>query len=277
MVWSKMTCPKKNRCSSYDPTHTRPRTVVAFLFGVGTTEYNISKDHHQIFRPTVPSMTASKLFERINTCALAMRRVPGDEDESHESAYNHVMRSMPRGMKMPKYEKTKLTKACMEYIRGAFAKREIPDRKLKIAMCVVVSIASGQAEDGLTKAICDRFRSLDDYDHRAMSGVFDLSILNDRALALLNKVIILKTKNVRRNFQHEFRVEFVLTFFGMLESALRRVEALNDLGYVIHATPSDMEKARETLAKPVSLIATRCGPCFNLEAVKNARELICSR
>ncbi|CAM9947501.1 unnamed protein product, partial [Ectocarpus fasciculatus] len=217
-------------------------------------------------------MTTSKLFERINTCALAMRRVPGDGDESHESSYNRVMRSMPQKMKIPKNEKTKLTKACMEYIRGAFAERDTPDRKLKIAMCVVVSIASGLADkDGLTKAICDRFRGLDDYDHRAMSDVFNLSILNDRALALLNKVMILKKKNVRRDIQHEFRVEFVLIFFGMLESALRRGEALDDLGYVIHAIPSDMKKARETLEKHVSLIATRCGPCFNLEAVKEAR------
>lgn len=86
--------------------------------------------------------------------------------------------------------------------------------------------------------------------------------------------MILKKKNVRRDIQHEFRVEFVLTYFGMLESALRRGEALDDLGYVIHATPSDMKKARETLEKHVSLIATRCGPCFRLEAVKNARPRI---
>ena len=220
-------------------------------------------------------MATSKLFDRITTCSLAIRHVQGIED--NESSYNEVMNSASPEMKMTKYVSTNLTTACMEFIKAGFVKRDTKARKIKIAMCVAFSIAEGRDKDGLIKAICDRFRQLEDYDRTVMTEIFNLSILNDRVLELLDKAMILKKENEKNNIhtdiRHEFHVEFILIFFGVVESALRREEHLDCLGYITRARPSEMKKAREILEKHLSSIATMCGTCFKIGALKKERRI----
>lgn len=69
----------------------------------------------------------------------------------------------------------------------------------------------------MTKEICDRFRGLEDFDRQTMTEIFNLSVLNDRVLVLLDNAMILNKKNIRRDIQHEFLVEFVLIFFSIVE------------------------------------------------------------
>ena len=217
-------------------------------------------------------MATSKLFDRITTCSLAIRHVQGIED--NESSYSEVMSSASPEIKMTKYVNTNLTKACMEFIKAGFVKSDTPARKVKIAMCVVVSIAEGRHQDGLIKAICDRFRGLEDYDRHVMTEIFNLSMLNDRVLQLLDNAMISKKENIQVDITHEFRAEFILIFFGIVESALRREEHLDCLGYITRARPSEMKKAREILEKHLSSIATMCGTCFKIGALKKERERI---
>lgn len=217
-------------------------------------------------------MVTSKLFDKIKICALAIRHVHGIEQ--NESSYNEVMDSAPRRTKTTKHANTNLTNACVEFIRAGFVKRDTPDRKVKIAMCVAVSIADGRAEDGLVKAICDRFRGLKDYDRTVMTEIFNLSILNDRVLVLLDNAMILRKKNTHADIQHELRVEFILIYFGIVESALRREESLDSLGYITRARPSEMKTSREILEKHLSSIAKMCGASFNIGALKKERPRI---
>lgn len=151
-----------------------------------------------------------------------------------------------------------------------------PDRKVKIAMCVAISIADDSAKNGLTQQICDRFRGLNDFDHRVMAEIFNLSILNDRALVLLDKAMVPRKSrhaqsSIASDIQHEFCVEFVYFFFEIVASALRRGLNLEVLGYVANAHPPDMAMARVMLTKRVSSIATTCAPCFKVDALKKPR------
>lgn len=213
-------------------------------------------------------MTTSKLFDRITACSQAMRYVRGHDD--CKASYDDVMKCLP-SEQMTKHVKTNLTKACMELIRAAIVERDSRDRKVKIVLCVAISIADDSFGDGLTKEICDRFRGLEDFDRQTMTEIFNLSVLNDRVLVLLDNAMILNKKNIRRDIQHEFLVEFVLIFFSIVESALRRGKHVGELGYATSARPSDMQTARAILEKHVSSIATMCGPCFILHAVKKPR------
>lgn len=226
---------------------------------------NICLFQYSSIATIVSVMIHSKLFDRIEACSLAMRHVRGQQ--GHQASYDHVMASLPLE-EMTKYVNKNLTRACKAFIRAGFANRNTCDRKVNIAMCVAISIASDQAASGLTKEICDRLRGVEDFDRYVMTEIFNFSTVNDRVLAILDNAIIRKKKNVNKDIQHEFCIEFVLTFFGIVESALRRGVNLGELGYVTTARPSDMKHARVILEKHVSSIAARLGPCFQLKALK---------
>lgn len=212
--------------------------------------------------------TSTKLSEKITTCSLAMRFLRGNG--GHKASYDDVMESLPRD-KMTKKLNADLTRASVEFLRAGFVGRDTRDRKVHVALCVAIAIADDRAQHGLAKEICDRFQLMEDFDLRVMTNVFNLSVLNDRVLVLLDNAMVFKKKNMDKDIQHEFCVEFVLSFFGIVESALRRGKHLGELGYVTTATPSDMKNARAILAKHVSSIAARCGPCFKPNALKKPR------
>lgn len=214
------------------------------------------------------TMATTKLSERITTCSLAIRFLRGNVD--HKASYDDVMESLLHD-KMTKKLNADLTRASVEYLRAGFVGRETRDRKVHVALCVAISIADDRAQRGLAKEICDRFQRVEDFDIRVMNNVFKLSVLNDRVLVLLDNAMVFKKKNVDKDIQHEFCVEFVLSFFGIVESALRRGKHLGELGYVATATPSDLKDARAILEKHVSSIAERCGPCFKPSGLKKPR------
>ncbi|CAB1099478.1 unnamed protein product [Ectocarpus sp. CCAP 1310/34] len=189
------------------------------------------------------------------------------------------MQSLPAEDKT-EHAHTNLTKACMEFMKAeVFDKDPASDRKARIAFCVAMSIATDRAQTGLAKEICDRLRKVEDLNRHLMVEVFNLSIVTDRVCILLDDVIIHR-KHVSKDIQHELCVEFVLLFFGIVESILRRGHhhgnnnhdfAFGELEYATSATPSDMTNARDILEKHASAIAAMCGPCFKLKALKKSR------
>ncbi|CAN0245094.1 unnamed protein product, partial [Ectocarpus sp. 6 AP-2014] len=168
---------------------------------------------------------------------------------------------------------TKLAKAAKSFIRAGFPAvgGKASDRKVEIAMCVATSIAQGRdGEDRLVKSICDRFRGMEDFDRRVMKKIFSLSVCSDSVLALLDEVMVLKTK--KGDVERELRVEFVLMFFDILANMVKRGESSSDLGYVVAgATAEDMSNARATLEKHAALLADKYGACFRLKAFKIPR------
>ena len=231
--------------------------------------------------PTHHNMYTSELFNRITTCALALRHVRGFSSEHKElkASYDLVIQSLPPEKKQTKQHgharNASLTRACMEFLAPIFVggKNQNPDRKVKIAMYVAISIADRHAEHGLAKQICDRFRNLDDLDSRVMADIFNLCILNDRTLLLLDKAMVLRKsrRSLARDIQHEYRVEFVFVFFEIVLSALRRGLDLGCMGYAASDYPPDTTKARAMLSSRVSSIATTYGSCFKVDALKKPR------
>lgn len=212
--------------------------------------------------------TSSLLFERITTCSLAIRYLQGNED--YVSSYEEVMKLLA-GNKITQHRNTNLIRASIDYLKLGFIDRDTPVRKVKMAMCVALSIAAEQKEGGLSQAVCERFRGINDFDRNVMTRIFSFSICNERVLALLDNAMILKAKNIHPAIDHEFRVEFIELFFNIMESLVRRGDTLADLGFSSHITLSQMESARGIMEKHVSPMATTCWPCFNLEALKKPR------
>lgn len=97
--------------------------------------------------------------------------------------YEEVVKLLPRN-KISEHRNTNLIRASLEYLKLGFVDRDTPVRKVNIAMFVALSIADDQAGDGLSKAVCERFRGLDDFDRNVMAKIFNFFIYNDRALAL---------------------------------------------------------------------------------------------
>ncbi|CAN0485316.1 unnamed protein product [Ectocarpus sp. 12 AP-2014] len=168
----------------------------------------------------------------------------------------------------------KLSKAARSFIRTGFPDGNTSDRKVAIAVCVARSIAKGRdGEDRSVKAICDRFRGVEDFDRRVMKKIFSLSLCSDRVLTLLDEIMVLKKKKgVLRDVERELQVEFILMFFDILANIVKRGESSSDLGYVVTgATAEDMSNARATLEKHTALIADMCCACFRLKAFKMPR------
>ncbi|CAB1116766.1 unnamed protein product [Ectocarpus sp. CCAP 1310/34] len=217
-------------------------------------------------------MTTSKLFITISICSEAIRYLRAHKQEEWKTSYDHVMQSLPAEDKT-EHVHTNLTKACMEFMKAEVFDKDTSDRKVMVAIRVAVSIAIGEAQRGLAKEICDRLRKVEDFNRYLMTEVFNLSIVTDRVCTLLDDVIIHQKKHVSKDIQQELCVEFVVLFFGIVESILRRghCHTFSELGYATSATPSDMGNARNILEKHVSAIAAMCGPCFILKALKEKR------
>lgn len=226
-------------------------------------------------------MPTSKLFDTIIKCSEAIRCVRAhNKQQDWKTSYDRVMQFLPAEDKT-EHAHTNLTKACMEFMKAeVFVKDSSSERKTRIAFCVAMSIATDRAQSGLAKEICDRLRKVEDLNRHLMVEVFNLSIVTDRVCTLLDDVIIHRKKHVSKDIQHELCVEFVLLFFGIVESILRRGHhhgnnnhdfAFGKLAYATSATPSDMTIARDILEKHASAIAAMCGPCFKLKALKKSR------
>lgn len=166
-----------------------------------------------------------------------------------------------------------LIKASLEFLKLGFADRDTPVRKVNIALYVAITVAEDYGDQyGLAKEICDRFRSLGNFDRDVMMKIFNFSLCNERVLALLDKAMTpKKTKNVEAALDHELRVEFIVLYFNAMESLVRRGEPIAELGYAGDVTCSDMEAAKLVVNKHASSIATKYWPCFDLDVLKKPR------
>lgn len=222
--------------------------------------------------------STSDLPERIATCADAVRFLlrGQDEHDSFYKCYKKVMKLLPPG-KATEYRNTNMVKASLEYLRQGFADPHTPDRKVSIALYVSIYIGHDHDEDDgvLAKEFCKRFQVLANYDANVMTKIFNLSLRNDRILALLDATVApgRKKKGTFALIMHEFRVEFVLLYFKVVESLVLREQSLTDLGYPADLTAVDVEAAHKTLDKYVSSIADKYWPCFNMDALKKPRVL----
>lgn len=226
-------------------------------------------------------MPTSKLFSTIETCSEAIRcvRTHNKQEDRCKTSYDRVMQSLPAEDKT-EHAHTNLTKACMEFVKAeVFNKDPAPERKARIAFCVAMSIATDRAQTGLAKEICDRLRRVEDFNRHLMVEVFNFSVVTDRVCTLLDDVILHRKKHASRDVHHELCVEFVLLFFGIVESILRRGDhnhhhdfAFGEAGsFATSASPSDMTNARDILEKHASAIAAMCGSCFKPKALKKSR------
>lgn len=212
--------------------------------------------------------THSPLFERITTCSNAIRFLNGNEE--HVSSYEEVRRLVPQE-RVTRYKTTNIIRASLEFLKSGLRGGRTDARKANIAMYVAVLIADDQDKDGLAKEVCERFRGIDDFDRTVMTKIFRFSICNDRVRALLDSAMLRKTKNIYPAIDREFRVEFIVLFFNVMKSMVRRGQPLTGLGGAAGVTPSHMEAARVIIDEHVSSIATKCWPCFNHEALKKPR------
>lgn len=216
----------------------------------------------------------SSLFDRITTCSRAIRFLK-DHKPEHASFYKKVMKKLPPGTGTSHKDAMfpgSVMKASLAYLKLGFRGSYTPLRKINIALYVAITIADDhEDESGLAREICTRFRNLDNFDKDQMMKIFNFSLCSDRVTALLDKVMVEKIKNVGAAIDHELRVEFIVLYFSILESLVRRGQSLVDLGYPAHATCSDMEAANLVVNKHASSIATKCWTCFDLDALKKPR------
>lgn len=154
--------------------------------------------------------------------------------------------------------------AAREYLKMAFVDRDF--LKADIALRIALSMSDDSTEDVFSKAVCERFRDLDDYDPELMDKIFDFSICNDRVLTLLDNVMISKTVQDDKAIDHELHIEFIFLFFNGLLSLVRR-------GFVDEGTAKScqMEDAWKIVNAHASAIANKCWPCFDLKAFKRPR------
>ncbi|CAM9098125.1 unnamed protein product [Ectocarpus sp. 12 AP-2014] len=214
----------------------------------------------------------SPLFERITMCANAIRFLKDKmKNKQHKPSYEEVKEFMPQ-IKVTEHENTNLIRCSLQYLKLGFVDDSTKLRKVNIAMWVAVSIADDHEDDTfLAKAVCERFRRIDDFDRDAMTKIFNFSICNKRVLALLDDAMILREKSIHRKIEHERRAEFVVLFFNVMESLMRRGHTLTDLGYETPIPCTNMERAREIIDLHMDTIATKCWPCFKDEALKKPR------
>lgn len=210
---------------------------------------------------------SSALFRRITICSNALRHRQPDGG-GHKSSYDEVVTFLPRD-KVTDRPNTNLVRASLEYLKSGFHDRSAT--KAKISLYVAILIADDKDKTGLAKEVCDRFRVINDFDRHAMEKIFNFSLCNDRVRRLLDNTMVSRTENIHPTIVHEFDVEFVLIFFNVMESLMRRGHALGDLGYAASVTSPDMEGAREIIDKHVSHIARKCSPCFKHNVLKMPR------
>ena len=212
------------------------------------------------------------LFDRISTCARAIRFLKENNNE-YSSSYEEVLKFLPSDT-VTTHKNANLIKASLLFLKLGFADRDTPVRKVNIALYVAIAVAEDHGDRyGLTKEICDRFRSLENFDREQMMKIFNFSLCNERVLALLDKSMAQrnKIKNVGAAIDHELRVEFIVLYFNAMKSLVRRGEPIAELGYSGQVTCSDMEAAKLVVNKHASSIATKYWPCFDLDVLKKPR------
>ncbi len=223
----------------------------------------------------------SELSRRIGTCADAVRFLLKGEDglmkSSHDS-FKEIMRHLP-AEKATVYTNTNLVTAALEYLKGSFGTSVTSDRKISIALYVAIYIGHDHDHDDddcvLAKEFCKRFQGVENYDKHMMTKMFNLSLCNDRILALLDAVMSpgkkKKRKDIAALIDHESRVEFVLLYFQLVKSLVLRGQSLSDFGYPAGLTADYVEAAEKILDEHVSSIADKYWLCFNMEALKKPR------
>ncbi|CAB1099479.1 unnamed protein product [Ectocarpus sp. CCAP 1310/34] len=218
----------------------------------------------------------SELSKRIGTCADAVRFVLRGKDgyPSSQESYEEVIQYLP-AEKATGYTNTNLVKAAVEYLKKSFATSDTSDRKISIALYVAIYVGHDHDHDDgvLAKEFCKRFQDVENYDKHMMTKIFNMSLCNDRILALLDAVTSSgkKKKDVIALIDHEFRVEFVLLYFNVVKSLVLRGQSLTDFGYPAELTADDVEAAEKTFDNHVSSIANKYWPCFKMEALKKPR------
>lgn len=218
----------------------------------------------------------SELSKRIGTCADAVRFHLRGKDgyQSSQESYDKVMQHLP-AEKATGSANTNLVRAALEYLKKSFATSDTSDRKISIALYVAIYIGHDHGDDDgvLAKEFCKRFQGVENYDKHMVTKIFNLSLCNDRILALLDAATSSgkKKKDVIALIDHEFRVEFILLYFQVVKSLVLRGQSLTDFGYPAELTADDVEAAEKTFDNHVSSIADKYWLCFNIEALKKPR------
>ena len=216
------------------------------------------------------TMVVSHLFARITTYSRALNYLKGEN--SFVKSFHEVIQYLD-ARKATVYRTTNLSLAAVNYIRHGFKDSNVSMHKIKIAMYVAVLQANFEGGDdlGLGKAVCERFRGVEDFDREAMTKIFHFSVCNDRVRLLLDNILISKTTKIHAAIEHEFRIEFILSFLVAIQNLVRRGQALTDLKYVENATRCQVESARAMVERHAPAIAAKFGSCFNVKSFKKAR------
>lgn len=214
---------------------------------------------------------SSPLFERITLCSNAI--LACKESRKHDSSYEEVIQHLPH--MATGNDNTDLIKASQKYLKLGFVDHDTPPRKVNLAMWVAVSIANDHGNNEFAKEICERFRSLGDFDRNVMEDLFRFSMYNDRIGKLLDRAMIERENNLTGAIDLEFNAEFVLIFFNIMQCLVKDKHCLTDLGYAASVKPEDMVNARDLIFKHVEDIAKKCSPCFTKKVLKpHARRIL---
>ena len=212
----------------------------------------------------------SPLFARITTCSEGVRYLRGSDE--HFSSYQQVLECFPSSQ-ATKHRNTTFIKASLEFLRGGFVDRDTSSRKVRIALYVSICIGSDENDEGLAMEVCKRFQRVENFEREVVTKIFNFSLCNSRVLRLLNAVMLEKTKKVNKKVDHELHVEFVMLFVMIVESLLLRGEDLSNLhsSWTTTDRPLDMEAVWDSVNRHASSMATKCWPCFDLNALKKPR------
>ncbi|AAK14569.1 unnamed protein product [Ectocarpus sp. 4 AP-2014] len=221
--------------------------------------------------------TSSPLFKRIMACSNAIRhhkneKIGNVRHSSHDevSSYDEVVKFIHGNTPVSELPRTKdVTRAALEYMKRGWHSPD--DAKAKFALYLAILVAYDNAENGLAKEVCDRFRCVYDFDRHAMEQIFKISLCNDRVRKVLDNLLISKTEGTLV-FEHVFNMEFVEIFFNGMEMVVRDMHTLADLGYTSNVTSTDMKLAREIMDNHLGEIATRCSPCFQRNVLRLPRK-----
>ncbi|CBN80448.1 EsV-1-154 [Ectocarpus siliculosus] len=221
--------------------------------------------------------TSFPLFKRIMVCSNAIRHHKNEKNgnarhSSHDevSSYDEVVKFMCSNTSVGERPRTKdVTRAALEFMKRGWHRPQ--DAKAKFALYLAILVADDNAENGLAKEVCDRFRRIHDFDRHVMEHIFKISLCNDRVRKLLDNLLISKTEGTLV-FEHVFNMEFVEIFFNGMEMVVGDMHTLADLGYASIVTATDMKLAREIMDRHLGEIATRCSPCFQKDVLRLPRK-----
>lgn len=213
----------------------------------------------------------SPLFARITTCSEGVGYLRG-KNENFFSSYQQVLEYLPT-KQATTHRNTNFIKASLEFLKDGFVDRDTSYRKVRIALYVSICIGSDEDDEGLAMEVCKRFQRVENFEREVMTKIFNFSLCNPRVMALLDAVMLEKTKKVGKKVDHELRVEFVTLFVEIALNLLRRGEDLSNLhsSWTSPDRPLDMELVWESVNRHASSVAIKWWPCFYPEALKKPR------